>query len=560
MFFPIWGWAIILQLSVGDIIYFENANKHIGYEGFAFIGKDLYILYFSAITEKPLQCFFGFFFFAVYVRQSILFYKKHFQLEKDYSKKFFIEIISITIFFLIGARGGIQTSGIRPSFALIADDPLLNAISINPLFTSAYELQKETLSNSKKMRFEESVLIARETIDYEGASFENPAFPILRKTIPASSGFKTNPNIVILLLESWSAKYIGSESKVNQKEVTPKFNQLIKEGIYFNRFFATGGRTSNGLLSTLTGIPDRYGQSVLHFQESNSRLGSLPKILQQANYSSIFMTGSDLNFENIKPHIKKWGFEKILDENNIKELGKYSRGIWGFDDGVGLPIFLEELDRLPKEKPFVAVYLTISTHHPYKVPDKKYEIFDSSIKDFEYLNTLHYSDSAISEFIESAKTKSFFKNTLFILLSDHTHHRFLNPYEDRNIPLLIYSPANLKPSLNSKIGTQLDIIPTILSYINKPILFSAYGKNLFSKSNRFSYFCFGNIAGWIDEENIHFVNLYSEVPPISFGFSEPFIDKKICNLDLECRKSERKMLSILNSSILLMEKNLIFPY
>lgn len=552
---PLIGFAILLQLSVGDIIYFENANKHIGYEGFAFLGKDLFVLYYSAITEKPILVILGFILFGYYIKKSISYFQNNFQNE-TWNKKYTIEFILVILITLIGIRGGIQTSAIRPSFAIISDDAMLNAVAINPVFTTFFELQKENLDKSKILRMEESILLLKESIDYKEAEFINPVFPIFRKSISRKEIANDKPNIVIVLLESWSAKFINS--KFENKIITPNFNGLIKEGIYFNKFFATGGRTSNGLLSSLTGIPDRYGQSVLHFSESNSKLGSIAKVLYPHSYSSIFMTGSDLNFENIKPHIEKWGFQKIIDEKVIASENKYPKGIWGYDDSVGLPIFLEELDKM--NSPFVATYLTISTHHPYKVPEKKFEIFDSSTKDFEYLNTLHYADFAIGEFIYEAKKKNFFENTIFFFLSDHTHHRFLNPYEDRNIPFLIYSPNKIKPSINSKIGTQLDLIPTILHFIGKDVEFSAMGKNLFSEGKNFSYFCFGNIAGFIEDENFHFVNLYSNDPPISFGFTEPFEDKKICIADLECKKKERKMLSYLNASKILMEKNLIYPY
>ena len=86
------------------------------------------------------------------------------------------------------------------------------------------------------------------------------------------------------------------------------------------------------------------------------------------------------------------GIDKIVDEKVIEKTGKYSKGIWGYDDADGLELFNEYLKRQSLDKPFVATYLTISTHYPYKVPDKKFEIFDSKTKDFEFLNTYHYAD------------------------------------------------------------------------------------------------------------------------------------------------------------------------
>ena len=87
------------------------------------------------------------------------------------------------------------------------------------------------------------------------------------------------------------------------------------------------------------------------------------------------MTGSDLSFENMEPHIKRWGFDTIVDEKVIDKTNRFKKGVWGFDDGDGLQLFNEYLRAQNKDKPFQATYLTISTHYPYKVPDKSLKFF-----------------------------------------------------------------------------------------------------------------------------------------------------------------------------------------
>ena len=341
----------------------------------------------------------------------------------------------------------------------------------------------------------------------------------------------------------------------------PSFNRLAEKGIFFKRFFATGGRSSNGLFATLTGLPDRPMMSVLHTQEANARVSGLGKLLKQLNYESLFMTGSNLSFENLEPHIKRWGFDKIVDEKVIEQTGKYPKGIWGYDDADGLELFNDYLKKQSLDKPFVATYLTISTHYPYKVPDKKFEIFDSKTKDFEFLNTYHYADYAIGKFIKNAEKEKYFENTIFVFLSDHTHHKDLNHYEDRNIPLLIYAPNRFKPEVKNTIGSQLDLIPTLLGIIGKPILFSAMGKDLFAPNPKsFAYFCFGYLYGWIDDDYFYFQNVYGIRKTISFTMKEPYIDTGDCEVSPKCKIIERTTNAFLNLPIQLMEKNLVFPW
>jgi phosphoglycerol transferase MdoB-like AlkP superfamily enzyme len=549
---------------IGDIVYFANANKHLGYEGFVFLNKDIFVLVQSFWIEQPVLFSLAILFVISYLSIAIYLYRKKFHYEENLRKPL-SRILEVILFLLLSVfliRGGIQPTSLRPSHAIISNNGFINILGLNGVFTSYYDLSQTQIPNAKKIPFAEAALYVRESISYEGAEFVNPVYPILRKV----TGVNDNkpPNIVIILLESWTGKFVKPISKdglIDGKEVTSNFNRLIEKGVFFRRFFATGGRTSNGLIATLTGIPDRPMMSVLHTQEANARVSGLGKLLKQANYESLFMTGSDLSFENIEPHIKRWGFDTIVDEKTIEKTKRFQKGVWGFDDGDGLQLFNEYLRAQNKDKPFVATYLTISTHYPYKVPDKKFEVFGANTKDFAFLNTYHYADFAVGEFMRSAEKEAYFENTIFVFLADHTHHRDLNHYEDRNIPLLIYAPSRLKPEIRDTIGSQLDIIPTLLGFVAKPVLFSAMGKDLFAPNAKsFAYFCFGYLYGWIEEGHFYFQNLDASRRTVSFPLKEPFIDSQDCDISPECKLTERKTNAFLNLPIYLMEKNLVFPW
>ncbi|HMV46122.1 MAG TPA: sulfatase-like hydrolase/transferase, partial [Leptospiraceae bacterium] len=181
------------------------------------------------------------------------------------------ELILILVLSVFLIRGGIQTTSLRPSHSIISDNNFINTLCLNGIFTSFSDMIQTQIPNSKKIPIEEAILHVRESIEYEGAEFVNPAYPILRKSLKANSD--KPPSIVLILLESWTGKFVKPISKdglIDGKEVTPNFNKLIQEGVFFKRFFATGGRTSNGLFASLTGLPDRPMISVLHTQEANA--------------------------------------------------------------------------------------------------------------------------------------------------------------------------------------------------------------------------------------------------------------------------------------------------
>ncbi|MBK7054402.1 MAG: sulfatase-like hydrolase/transferase [Leptospiraceae bacterium] len=320
--------AWIAMHLVGDTIYFANANKHLGYEGFVFLNKDIFVLIQSFFLEQPALFLFLIGVVISYLTLAIYIYKNYFVYEETTRKPLSrgMEFFLFLFLSVLLVRGGIQPTSLRPSHAIISNNGFINILGLNGVFTSYYDLSQTQIPNAKKVPFAESALFVREAISYDGAEFVNPAFPILRKVTAVNEN--NPPNLVIILLESWTGKFVKPISKdglVDGIEVTPNFNHLAEKGVFFRRFFATGGRTSNGLIATLTGIPDRPMMSLLHTQEANARVSGIGKLLKQANYESLFMTGSDLSFENIEPHIKQWGFNTIVDERTIDKTKRFKK-------------------------------------------------------------------------------------------------------------------------------------------------------------------------------------------------------------------------------------------
>ena len=154
-------------------------------------------------------------------------------------------------------------------------------------------------------------------------------------------------------------------------------------------------------------------------------------------------------------------------------------------DGNMFRYLLTKLNRI--EKPFLAFGFTESMHFPCRLPNKKYEKYPH--KEFEiegYLNLLYYFDSQLNEFIESAKKKKWFKDTIFIITGDHTIGKGIGITKDNfahfKIPLIIYAPYIFKPQVINKFGSQVDIIPTILDMINSSSKFSTFSNSLFNNS------------------------------------------------------------------------------
>lgn len=547
---------------IGDIAYYENANKHVGYEGFVLIGKDI-ILLFKSFWEANRVIFISFLTFVVFYLSFVFIClsKQKLSFTSQKLSKIVLEFFIVSFVSIICIRGGFQTSGLRPSYSIISDNTFINNLGINGVFTSFYDIKNQKIPKFKKMKLEEAAFLVRQEISYQNAKFVDPRYPILRKLKETRKG--KPPNIVIILLESWSGKFVSpiTNGLIDGKEVTPHFNQLAKEGVFFNKFFSTGGRTTNGLLAILTGIPDRPGLSSLHSTDSVANFSGLGNLLKKQGYDTVFITGSDLSFENMKPHIKKWGFDTVIDQTVIAESKDYKPGIWGYNDGDVLDLLHKRILEPSRNKPVLAVLLTISTHYPYKVPDKKFEIFDKSTKDYEFLNVYHYSDWSIGNFIKQIKNSDYFDDTIFLFLADHTHHRYLDYYEDRNIPFLVYAPKYFKPKIRNELACQLDILPTVLGLVGKETYFSAMGKDLFSKrENDFVYYAFGSVYGWIEKNIFYVQSIDLNIPGVILTVEHPRVKTDICEVNkLLCELYNKKAGAFLNLSMQLMKKNRIYP-
>ncbi|WP_167884879.1 LTA synthase family protein [Leptospira fluminis] len=546
---------------IGDTIYYGEANKHLGYEGFVFLGKDFLVLLSAAFRNSPLLVLSALSAISIGLPLLVVaFFKWNgYEFSEDRRKSELLQIpISLLIAFLL-FRGGFQQRPLRPTDAIHSRNEFLNNLPLNGVFTTLTDLKSKTLLPSLRIPFPQAVELVRKEIEYPGASFIDERYPILRETRETRNG--TPPNIVLILLESWTGKFLkpNGGGKILGHELAQNFDSLSIRGRYFSKFFATGGRTTNGLLSVLTGIPDRPGITSVRTHQVLGNFGGLGTVLKQAGYSTLFVHGGDAGFDNMNFLFPHWGFDTVVDRNEMSKEGRYTPGAWGYFDGDVLEELHERL--LSAKRPLLAVSLTLTTHYPYEVPNKSFEIFPDSVQDYDYLNTYYYSDWALGRFMEKARKSRYFEDTIFVFVADHTHHRNLSPYEDRNIPFLIYSPKYVKPGVDSRIASQLDVVPTILGLVGKKVRFSAMGRDLLgpqNKDNRGAYFAFSSVIGWIQNDLALYRFTDGELRDATSYSKNP--TSKICESDpAVCDVYETKAKAFLNLSYDLMNSNTVFP-
>ncbi|PJZ46511.1 LTA synthase family protein [Leptospira brenneri] len=563
---PLVLYPICLVHLFSDLMYFENANKHIGYEAIVFLG-DLDVLVSSALEEAPFKILFFIILIVLYIFGVRYWMSKHQILnlknEKENLRFKLIKAAAWILFFFIGLRGGPQESPLRASEAIISDDALINQLALNGIYTTINDIKSQTIPKHLKMTDEDMLAVVKEEIHYEGAEFvDDPEFPLVRKIKPIPG--RKSINVVLVIQESWTGKYVWPVSNGiwSGQEVTPYYNSLAKKGHSFQKFYANGGRTSNALLSVLTSVPDRPGLTAIRTPQILSNFSAIGNLFTGFGYQTSFITGDDLKFDSLATILPHFGFKTLIGKEDFRKSGKYEIGAWGYDDEHLYSKALEEMDLYQKEnKPFLMTILTMTTHYPYKVPNSKYEIYDSSVTDFDYLNTYHYSDAALEMFMKEIQKRKYFEDTLFVFVGDHTHHRYLSYYEDRMVPFLLYAPKYIKPKLDEKIGSQLDVLPTILGVVGKETYFAGFGKDLRGKSVKSgsTYFAYGSACGWIDEEKILYQSVDGDTQFI-FQMVPPYGEDPICRLDRKhCLQQTVKARAFFNLSLELMNRNSVYP-
>ena len=545
----------ILHL-VGDFIYFQNAQKHLGYEGFVFFGSDFIVLLKSVFQGNTTTFIIGFLLalLSVFIIFKILNNFIYHEIV-NLRKRIMIYLLWI-IFTIIGIRGGFQKSFLSPSNAIVTENPLLNQFVLNGVYTTIQEMSSEKFFKIQEMNPYEAIALVREIIKYSGTEYVNDIYPIYRKVHYEKNNIQ--PDILLILLESWPTKYVLKN--FNEKEITPNFNRLVKEGIYFSKFFANGGRTSNGLVSIITGIPDRPGKSMIHSKYSLNHFTPIGSLLKKNGYDTFFYYGGELAFENLTPVIQNWGFDNLFDAIQFDKTGKFKKGVWGYNDGDLFNKVLDDIKLQKSSHPKLRVCLTLSTHHPFQIPDESFNLFIPDEEENKFINSMHYADFALGKFIDEFKKLPEFKNTKIIIVSDHTSHRTLNYFEDRNIPFLVLNQPNRINEISERVSSQIDILPTILGMVGGDFYFSSLGRDIFHDNRKgYAYIAFGNIYGWA-ENNSLFMDTVEEFNGLHFTIFEPYISKGPCKENFNsCVEEHLKARAFLNITENLLKKNIIAP-
>jgi phosphoglycerol transferase MdoB-like AlkP superfamily enzyme len=280
---------------------------------------------------------------------------------------------------------------------------------------------------------------------------------------------------VLVTIESFSAKYMGSNG--DGRNLTPNLDALRKQSLYFNNFYATGTRTDRGLEAITLAIPPTPGRSIVKRIGRESGFASLGQQLSAVGYDSVFVYGGRGYFDNMNAFFSGNGY-RVVDQSSVDEAEIHFKNAWGMadEDLYRQTLKLADAD-YARQQPFLLQLMTTSNHRPYTYPDNRIDIKSGNGRD----GAVKYTDYAIGQFLEQARQKPWFDNTIFIFVADHTAGSAGKedlPITNYQIPLFIYAPKMIEARESAQLASQIDLAPTLLGLLNLDYTSTFFGRNL----------------------------------------------------------------------------------
>ncbi len=479
----IWGWfcfaALILFtfILVADTIYFGFVHRHIAREA-TMLEEDLDQTVLLAVQQYgwAILLFIAAIAGGGWAWHQLI--RTSHPPMKFKAWQFVVLVLALYPIY-VGARGSAFGKRLKIIDAFVGVTPSGAYLALNGPFAAMHSRDSKSL----KVDFfpeDEALRTARELLFSPGEELVDPNYPLLRRRAGADRG---RPNVVLVMFESYEAFHIDCYRKLMGFDPlgrTPNFDAFAAQGAMFTRFYAVGQKSIDGLCSLNSGYPTLPRTPYLGHGLEQSRLSyvanSAPK-----GYESFFLQTEKRNSFRADQIAKMAGYTYFGGAQDIPESEPCGRTItcgaaWDRE-------LWQEADRRLSacKNPFFAFLYTGSTHASYSWPDKRYEVVPPDSLEHRYQNSLQYADAAFGEFIAGAKKAGWYDKTIFILVSDHIagwHGNSDNPPTLHHIPCVIVGPG-ITPRLDDRVGSQLDVIPTILDLAGWDAEHACLGRSLF---------------------------------------------------------------------------------
>lgn len=367
--------------------------------------------------------------------------------------------------------------------AQASNNAFANELAGNGLFTLAAAMRRNELDYDQFYKTMDQTLadqtlaqvgvhrtpLTRDASRFIKADYRTPS-------VNALGPFTRRPkNIVLISVESLSAEYLGSYG--GQENLTPNLDKIASQGLKFDRIFATGTRTVRGLDALSLGAPPIPGQAIVH-RPDNEHLATIGESLEAKGYQTFFIYGGYGYFDNMNAYFRGNDYT-VIDRTDFAPGEIAAENVWGVADESLFGHSLKTLDKAyNSHRPFFAHIMTTSNHRPFTFPEGRIDMPQGDRK-----GAVKYTDYALGKFIDDAKQKPWFKDTLFVIVADHCASvagKTKLPVAKYHIPLIMYAPDMLPAGSDTRMASQIDVAPTLIDLVGVSSDQTFFGESLFN--------------------------------------------------------------------------------
>lgn len=374
----------------------------------------------------------------------------------------------VALLLVVGVRGGIDRTT-RPisvgNAAAYVHDPAEAALVLNTPFSlirtvGSYSVDRLSFFDSEQ----------------ELNQVYSPLHEPNTITAPALWAAEDRPNIVVLILESFSKEHTGYLNPPGHPSYTPFLDSLMGVSYTCMNAYANGKKSIDAIPSILGSLPS-FERSFALLPQSLGTLDGLGNTLKALGYHTSFFHGAPNGSMGFDAVARQLGFDAYYGKDQFNDNTQFD-GVWGIWDEPFLQFFAQTLNTF--EQPFLSAVFTLSSHHPFKVPDAYKGVFPQG--QIPIHQCVGYTDNALRAFFETARTMPWFEHTLFIITADHGAYSQLYPeYQTPNgsmaIPILFYG-YGVDAGQYEPYAQQIDIMPTVLDWMGYPYPYVAFGRSL----------------------------------------------------------------------------------
>ena len=528
--------GLAYSLNFGDFIYYRFSQSRLT-SAAVDVSKhedNLGKVFFHSIVDHPfvLIWFVGLMFLWIFLYKKVRILEQKSQNKWLYFGSSIITLGIVATLVVGGIRGDFKHST-RPINLVDANRHVTNPVQANFVLNSVFSFFRTIATNN----FKEVHFVDQKFINENIKTYKTYDRGIV----------EPKPNVVIFILESFAKEYSGGfnrNTKIkNFVSYTPFFDSLATQSLIATNAFANGRQSIHAMSSVLAGIPsltDAFTSSPY----SNQKIQSLVSVSNEMGYDTSFFHGAAngsmgfLGFGNIL------GFKHYYGKTEYNNDADFD-GIWGIWDEPFFQYYAKTLNT--KKSPFMATLFSVSSHDPFKVPQKYKGKFKKGPLEID--GPIGYTDYSLKKFFETAKKMPWYNNTIFVFVADHTNQIYYPEYQKAmnrfSIPILFYSP-NPKYKLHgemTQLAQQIDIYPTLVDLMGYNKQFRSWGRSLVSDKNEapiivnsngtLEQFMIGNYIYLFDGKN--FTGIYH--------LEDKALDKNIINTEENAEIEKGKLLS-----------------